>query len=581
MSRPDSPDVAAERRQRGTPEELDTLGVHAALTLGALVLRGRKADDATAGSLAMARIFRMSAAERDGLALVDDLTVDALEKDADAGSLMGLPWALSAVRAGAGELAVEQWRDVGELVARTGETVQAFLEAKGLADGWVGSLLDENARPLQTEELDADMRAMLAIDGGVHGLLVFDALLAGLLDKLGQPTWATKVRATTTEERGERWRLGAVRGAGETVFRAVWAGILEGRARAAKETEALEERRRKVPVASMHALPAAVAMAGARATETPGSLALRGPAAGIVVFENPERWREVGDAAATLASWLAEVAHRQWLAGVATWQLVAVPANARTLARLGVLSDAKRPEAELAELLEALTTVRIGLSSDNEQRANTGRFVLDYLPSETRWTTEKGGRTWVEYVVTVGWPLAPLQLEGAMAERGLDIPRELSFYGPLFNPQWVPVTGYRKTHRVQRLAGAVGLGQWLVSRREEYAALGGVRLDTARPYFQRMGLYHRSHASLVEDVLGLWTKPLEVSQRHLALEGEPAAPSGAMLVPTKVDGVYRLGPDYKAQEALILDGAKLTADAKRGVGPWLKGKGKGKGKPKG
>ena len=227
MSRPDSPDVAAERRQRGTPEELDTLGVHAALTLGALVLRGRKADDATAGSRAMARIFAMSAADRAGLSLVDDMAVDLLEKDADAGSLMGLPWALSAVRAGAGELAVEQWRDVGELVARTGETVRAFLEAKGLAD--VGSLLDENARPLQTEELDADMRAMLAIDGDVRGLLVFDALLAELLDKLNQPTWAAKVRATPAEARGERWALGVLNGAGETVFRAVWAKLKDER----------------------------------------------------------------------------------------------------------------------------------------------------------------------------------------------------------------------------------------------------------------------------------------------------------------------------------------------------------------
>ena len=230
MSPPDSPDVAAERLRRGSPEDLDTVGVHAALTLGALALRGRKADDATAGSRAMARIFAMSAAERAGLALVDVIAVDLLEKDADAGSLMGLPWALSAVRGGAGELAVEQWRDVGELVALTGETVQAFLEAKGLADGWVGSLLDENARPLQTEELDADMRAMLAIDGDVHGLLVFDALLAGLLDSLNQPTWAAKVRATTAEARGERWAVGAVKGAGETVFHAVWAKLQRERA---------------------------------------------------------------------------------------------------------------------------------------------------------------------------------------------------------------------------------------------------------------------------------------------------------------------------------------------------------------
>lgn len=203
-------------------DDLDRFrGASAALTLGALTLRGRKADDATAGSRAMARIFRMSAAERDGLALVDDLTVDVLEKDADAGSLMGLPWALSAVRAGAGELAVEQWRDVGELVARTAETVWSLLEAEGLADVWVGSLLDEMARPLLTT---------VDVDGEARELLAFDVLLAKLLDMLDQPAWAAKVRATPAEARGERWALGAVNGAGETVFRAVWAKLQRERA---------------------------------------------------------------------------------------------------------------------------------------------------------------------------------------------------------------------------------------------------------------------------------------------------------------------------------------------------------------
>ena len=128
---------------------------------------------------------------------------------------------MSAVRAGAGELAVEQWRDVGELVARTAETVWSLLEAEGLADVWVGSLLDEMARPLLTT---------VDVDGEARELLAFDVLLAKLLDMLDQPAWAAKVRATPAEARGERWALGAVNGAGETVFRAVWAKLQRERA---------------------------------------------------------------------------------------------------------------------------------------------------------------------------------------------------------------------------------------------------------------------------------------------------------------------------------------------------------------
>lgn len=556
MSPPDSPDVAAERRQRGTPEELDTVGVHAAMTLGALVLRGRKADDATAGSRAMARIFAMSAADRAGLSLVDDMAVDLLEKDADAGSLMGLPWALSAVRAGAGELAVEQWRDVGELVARTGETVQAFLEAKGLADGWVGSLLDESARPLQTEELDADMRAMLAIDGDVRGLLVFDALLAGLLDKLGQRTWATKVRATTTEERGERWRLGAVRGAGETVFQAVWAGILDERERAAKEAEAREERVRKVPVPSMSGLMAAAVAGLGRQGETP---TLRGQAAGIVAYE-PGAWVRLaeadGDTAGVLAAWLARVAHRQWLEGVGQPDRVEVVASRESLKKMGLGGDTSRSPAEVLEAaLALLASVRL-MGNDGDKQKGTGHLVLDVLRADKRAPSEKGGRPSSVYVVSLGWPLIPTQLEALAAERGFTIPRELVWYGPVLEPAWAPLTGNTRTQRTQCLAYSVGAGQWLVSRREEYAELGGVRLDTLRPFLQSMGLYHRSHASLADDVAAQWrTAP---PQPKLPGFG----PKGPLLVPTKVDGVYRLGPDYKAQEALVIRNADVTAKAK-------------------
>ena len=130
-----------------------------------------------------------------------------------------------------------------------------------------------------------------------------------------------------------------------------------------------------------------------------------------------EAMARLGDAAATLAAWMAEMAHRQWLAGSSNWHVVLVPANARTLARLGRVARVAHNERELAELLEALTSVRIGLASDNEQRANTGRFVLEYFKAARTQPGEKGGRPSYVYVVTVGWPLIHTRLGGSWSRR--------------------------------------------------------------------------------------------------------------------------------------------------------------------
>lgn len=486
--------------------------------------------------------------------------------------------------------------EANALADRVSLTVRDFLERRGLLaevevqhGGWHRG--DDDAmhevkgtfkgkRIRWDRFIDADDRAKLetvTVDGEARELLAFDVLLAELFDELGQKATADRVRATPAEERGKRWRRddetpdGWASGtkACLAVVRAVWARILAERARATKEAEEREERARKVPVASMHGLTAAVAMGLGRAGDTP---TLRGQAAGIVAYA-PDAWAEllavlgtdgqpdarratVGDTAGVVAAWLARVVHRQWLADSRTADKVEIVASKAMLASMG-LGLVDRPAEVLEAALSLLAGVRLMGGADDKQ-PGSGRLVLDYFKAPRTEPGEKGGRPSSVYVVTVGWPLKPTMLEALAAERGFTIPRELAFYGPVLDAAWAPLTGNTRTAAAQRLAFAVGAGQWLVSRREEYAERGGVRLDTLRPFLQSMGLYHRSHASLADDVAVEWrTAPAQTKLPGLG-------PKGPLLVPAKVEGVYRLGPDYKAQEALVLRNAELTAKAKAG-----------------
>lgn len=495
-------------------------------------------------------------------------------------------------------------REQGELGVRTVETVRGFLVRKGLLEDLGKVAVDEHGvfavrglspqelaalersgrgeaeratrseaapysiqpGPLMPEMLDQakELRAVsLTVDGEVRELLALDVLLAELLEELGQENAAAKVRATPAEGRGARWRYTVTEGgldepkACTAVVGAVWARIVAERARARKEAEEQEGRRRKVPVPSMHALTARVVTGLGRHLDTSE---LRGLAAGIVAPPEPGRWAQLsetaGDTAGVLAAWLATQAHGQWVSGGFDMaDRVEVVASKEELVRMGLSSHEGSPVAVLEEALALLASTRLMGGADDKQ-PGSGRLVLDYFLAPKPKVSAKGGRPSAVYVVTVGWPLMPLRLEALAAERGFTVPRELAWYGPVLNPAWAPLTGNNRTHRTQRLAFAVGAGQWLVSRREEYAERGGVRLDTLRPFLQSIGLYHRKHASLAEDVAVRWRLP--AGQPPLPTLG----PAGPLLVATKVEGVYRLGPDYRAQEALVLRNAEVTAAAR-------------------
>jgi len=445
----------------------------------------------------------------------------------------------------------EAYRAAGEVAARTVDEVRRFLNTRGL--------LVENqtwGEPRLQYRRFIDDKGELLDDGS---MLAVDAVLADLYDALKAPKNAQAVRETPVAQRGERW-VGPDPKACLVVLKVVWGLIKAERERAKKEAEQRAERQRKVPVPSMHGLTARVVTGLGRQLDTS---ALRGLAAGIVAPPEPGRWVQLsetaGDTAGVLAAWLATQAHRQWVAGgFEMADRVEVVASKEELVRMGLSSHGGSPVAVLEEALALLESTRLMGGADDKQ-PGSGRLVLDYFQAAKPRVSPKGGRPSAVYIVTVGWPLMPLRLEALAAERGFTVPRELAWYGPVLNPAWAPLTGNNRTHRTQRLAFAVGAGQWLVSRREEYAELGGVRLDTLRPFLQSMGLYHRSHASLAEDVAERWRLPA----------GQPPLPSlgpaGPLLVATQMEGVYRLGPDYRAQEALVLHNAEITANAKARV----------------
>ena len=494
-------------------------------------------------------------------------------------SMVAFHWAQQTVLGGRTDVSMaDAFLGAAELLVRVVETVRPFLETRGLLERVTGERkswtpgdsgeivysegpveverlqlaeLVYSEGPVEVERLRLDrffggeglLEALLetvTVDGEAHELLVFDARLADLLDELGQAGWAAKVRSTPAEERGRRWidlekhkPLAAM-----AVCKAVWMRIQAERAARAARLE-------RVPVPTMHALTARVAMG----LPTGGNTAeLRTRAPGIVAFEAGE-WARLGGAAGVLAAVLAQRGHRQWVEGSRTADKVEILASKEELARMG-LGNHDRPGETLAQLLELLSSCRLVAAGDPGNLS--GALVLDWFVAE-RPRAGKAGRPSSVYVVTVGWPLMPTYTEAFAAERKLVLPRELRFYGPVLDPATCVLAGNRRTYQAQRLAWSIGAGQWLVSRREEYAERGGVQLDTLRPFLTGMGLYHRSHASLADEVGEAWRrKPVQL---------ELGGPKEPLLVPTG-DGLFRLGPDYKEQEKLILAGADLT-DRKR------------------
>lgn len=219
--------------------------------------------------LAGMSMFGEDAVGPSSAASTDDRMSWARAWEAKHGEDLGLPapgamatiqtrWARDVLgRSDSAEGSAEVW----ELLGWTARTVQDFLERR-LGAGVVADralLFDWFLPPddgktlaeVTAEEFEAGFSARLEVVGGAE-LLATDALLAELLEELGQPEWAAEVRATKVEDRGARWQWRAASPdertrvtpkACKAVHRAVRARVLGERARAAKEAEESKHRR--------------------------------------------------------------------------------------------------------------------------------------------------------------------------------------------------------------------------------------------------------------------------------------------------------------------------------------------------
>ena len=246
-------------------------------------------------------------------------------------------------------------------------------------------------------------------------------------------------------------------------------------------------------------------------------------------------------AAATVAAYLAIAAWRQLRAGVERFDYVPIPAGRNVLR---VTLGAELTEGDLDAALEWLHGFHVG-----GWPCVVGVYAEKVQP-------KGGGRPAKARVVHVGAPLAPHCIENVYLQAGVTLPGELRWYSPVLPPANAPLVGDHRTRERQRAAFALGLGAVLIERREEYADRGGVRLADLRRPLERLGIYHRSHKSLVDDVLGAWrtepTRPLL-----------PELPTGAVLVETaRGSGIYRLGPDYPEAERMILGAAERSSQGR-------------------
>ena len=317
----------------------------------------------------------------------------------------------------------------------------------------------------------------------------------------------------------------------------------------------LRERSRLVPVATVHPIVARTTLWGATATKVQrvnGALSISGeewrgslpPSAAVTVAKNAlgadpaSGGRIVG----ALVAWLARRVWERWQAGEERFDYVPMPAG-RNEMRQSVLGY-EVEEDELDRALAWLMAERIG-----------GLSVVVGVHEEER-SGERGGRPRKVRVVHVGAALAPMGLESVFKDADAILPPELRFYGFVLEPMHAPLIGDRRTHARQRDAFALFLGLHLTNRRTEYAESGGVAINPAkwRAALKGLGIYHRSHASLADDVLAAYLKKPD---------GE-LFPHGPVLEETEPGSqIYRLGPDYRAQHDAILTAADVSEAASK------------------
>lgn len=259
------------------------------------------------------------------------------------------------------------------------------------------------------------------------------------------------------------------------------------------------------------------------------------------------------DGVVPLAAYLATVAYEQRRLGLdeADSRRVLIPSLSRDgLRRFGIAT-----EAQLRTCLEWLQAVQLGPGS--------WPCVTGHGRGEARASTARGGRRAAPgYVVEVGYPLAPFavsKLKALYEANGWRVPSESSFYAPVLPLELYPGPApgsYTPTHKRQLDAYCMALPLVLMENREEYAAQG-VKLDELRGPLRRVGIYERSHASLVENLCDAWRA-----------EPPPSLPglgrTAPVLVPVEPDDGhgsgtrYRLGPDFEHADSMIRDAAAFT-----------------------
>jgi hypothetical protein len=248
-----------------------------------------------------------------------------------------------------------------------------------------------------------------------------------------------------------------------------------------------------------------------------------------------------------LAAWLARQAYDRWCRGESRFDWIPLPSG-RDALRMHLGSDVK--EAELDDALVWLQDLKVGGLPCIDASPPPEDFAADYASG-------RGGRPEKRRIIRVGAPLAPMGLESVYRDAKMVLPPELRFFSPVLSPVDAPVTGDRRTNARQRDFYALGLGAFLIERREEYAENGGIRIDKAdwRRHLKSAGIYHRSHQSLADDMLGAYLNP---KQATLFRTGSPVLQETA-----PGSGVFRLGDDFQEQELVITQAASQTASARK------------------
>ena len=320
------------------------------------------------------------------------------------------------------------------------------------------------------------------------------------------------------------------------------------------EIRAACERAHRIPAAAMPAFLARTTTAAGHATsatrDTGGRLVtLRAfewnfamPAAALVdVATELGGVASAPKATAAVAAYLTIRVWERFRAGELRWDYVPMPAGRDDIRRW---SGADYSEADLDAALEWLGTFR----------CNGHPCVASFHAEKVQ--QAGGGRPPKARLVHVGAPLAPMGLERVYTQAGIALPAALRWYSPVLPPDHAPLVGNRQTHERQRAAFTLALGAVLIDLREQYANRGIRLVDLRRPLMDS-GIYHRSHASLVEDLFSAWTRPPDQALPFVGVR------TGPVLV--EVDpgsGLYRLGPDYTDADRMLRLAAEKTSDGR-------------------